>query len=353
MEGHFDKLIPKNSSKKAKIFGVLSLTVIFGVFALFHSYNPRYSSNSSVAQFQLLEQEFQEYAQKYSKNYPTDDEYQKRLLIYLENASYIRAYNQLGNTFTLGVNYFTDLTNQEFKKLYTPISNMINRNVHTEIIESVEIATNVDWRTKGAVTNVKTQGPCGSYYAFAATGSIESAWFIAGNSLVSLSEQEIVDCSTPYGNNQCAGGITDAAFNFVIDNGITSESNYPYLAKNETCNTQKSAKVVARITKYQGVRANNPSALIAAVSKQPVAVAVEADQYVWQHYSSGVVNKDCGNNLDHGVVIVGYKNEGTNPYWIVKNSWGPDWGEKGYIRIGISSGNGYCGINMVPSFPVV
>jgi len=134
--------------------------------------------------------------------------------------------------------------------------------------------------------------------------------------------------------------------------GLTTETNYPYKAVQGKCNTALQAQVAAKISSYSTVPANQPNALMAAVAMKPVSIAVQANQAAWQLYFGGIVSSDCGTALDHGVLIVGYDNTNNPPYWIVKNSWGPSWGEQGYIRIAISSGSGVCGINMSPSYPV-
>jgi len=163
-----------------------------------------------------------------------------------------------------------------------------------------------------------------------------------------------VDCSGPYGNQGCNGGLMDYAFEYVIKSGLVSESTYPYTATTNQCNTGLIAPVAATIQGFTNVAVNNPTALMTSVASQPVSVAVQANQYVWQYYKQGIITKNCGTELDHGVLIVGYNNTVTNgaiPYWIVKNSWGTDWGMAGYLYIEIKAKEGVCGINMSPSYP--
>jgi C1A family cysteine protease len=201
------------------------------------------------------------------------------------------------------------------------------------------------------------QFECGSCWAFSTTGSIEGAWFLKTGQLVSLSEQQLVDCSGSEGNQGCNGGLMDNAFEYVIKNGgICSEANYSYTATQGNC---ESCIPVAKITSYVDVTPNNTESLMAAVAQQPVSVAVEADGLDWQFYFGGVVTDSCGLNLDHGVLVVGYGTDYTTQpqdYWKVKNSWGADWGEQGYIRLGRGTKfdpAGECGILMDPSYPVV
>ncbi|CAG9335273.1 unnamed protein product [Blepharisma stoltei] len=156
-----------------------------------------------------------------------------------------------------------------------------------------------------------------------------------------------------YGNNGCTGGIMDYGFEYIIDNGITSDAIYPYKAKQGICQAGLSSNIAAQITNYYDLPSNNQANMLQVVANQPLSVAVEANQAAWQFYQGGILTGNCGNDLDHGVLIVGY-NLSTNPnYWIVKNSWGPDWGESGYIRILIKGGTGVCGINMEASYPVI
>jgi len=219
-----------------------------------------------------------------------------------------------------------------------------------DLSKVITAADNVDWRSKGAVTPVKNQQQCGSCWAFSSTGAIEGAWFVKSGKLVSVSEQQLVDCSRSFGNMGCGGGWMDNAFKYVISNkGLCTEEDYPYTAKDTTCHTCTSAVTVSS---YVDVPANNLDALAAAVSAQPVAVAISVNA-AFQSYKSGVFDATCGTVLNHGVLAVGYGTEGKD-FWIVKNSWGQSWGENGYIRMvkSAGTGSGQCGIAMVASYPV-
>jgi len=175
------------------------------------------------------------------------------------------------------------------------------------------------------------------------------------NTLISLSEQQLVDCSGSFGNEGCNGGLMDQAFEYVIaKKGITTEANYPYKAKDQKCKNPVPTAAVT-ISSYKDVTANSDSAMAAAITMGPVSVAIEADQEAFQFYSGGVFSDpSCGTQLDHGVLAVGYNtsSDGTN-YFIVKNSWGLSWGLQGYIYMARKDGSGECGINMMSSYPVV
>merc|ERR1711920_51046 len=223
----------------------------------------------------------------------------------------------------------------------------------------------VDWTTEGAVTPVKNQAHCGSCWTFSTTGALEGAWKIAGHDLPTLSEQNILDCDT--GGNKCQGGSMAQAFGWVKDNGICSDADDAYKCADQssttctgsTCSASSGTctKVLQAgdVTGYTSV-SQTESALEAAVAQQPVSIAIEADQTVFQHYTGGVLTSDaCGTTLDHGVLIVGYGTDNGQKYWKVKNSWGDTWGESGYIRIekGDTATGGECGIRMGAVFPTV
>jgi KDEL-tailed cysteine endopeptidase len=300
---------------------------------------------------------FNDWSMIYGKKYETDLEHRYRFSIFSENYANIEQRNTLNRTVTLGINKFADLTTEEFmaRHLSGYVAKPHFQGLRKQFSNSSALPLEVDWATKGAVTPVKNQGQCGSCWAFSTTGSTEGAWFIKTGELVSLSEQQLVDCSGSFGNQGCNGGMMDNAFQYIIKNGgICEESAYAYTGTDGNCNK---CNPVAKISSFVDVTPNNTLALMTAVAQQPVSVAVEADGFDWQFYFGGVVTDSCGLNLDHGVLVVGYGTDATQgDFWKVKNSWGPDWGEQGYIRIGRGSKfdpAGECGILMDPSYPVV
>jgi len=317
-----------------------------------------------------LDQEFAAWQTAHGVSYPPE-EHARRLATYQANVALINAHNnEEGHTYTLAVNRFADLTHDEFKATMTPSEfshshnlNQINGGYRYEDV-LVDEAHPVDWRKKGAVSEVKNQGQCGSCWSFSTTGSVEGLDAIATGKLKSLSEQELVDCDVTH-DHGCGGGLMDYAFDYIINNGgLDTEANYPYVGEQQECNKKKEHRNVGKITGYEDVPQNNEKALMKAVSKQPVSVAIEADTFPFQFYSTGVINTLlCGTRLDHGVLVVGYgtdedSDKGTStPYWIVKNSWGATWGEEGFLRIGRNvngtKGPGMCGIAMNPSYPTL
>ncbi|KAI7739578.1 hypothetical protein M8C21_016155 [Ambrosia artemisiifolia] len=192
-------------------------------------------------------------------------------------------------------------------------------------------------------------------WAFSTIAATEGITGITTGKLISLSEQELMDCDRSGEDQGCEGGYMDDGFDFIVKNkGINTEAAYPYKAVDATCNTKKEGVAAAKITGHEDVPANSESALLKAVAMQPVSVAIDAGEADFQFYSSGVFNGTCGTELDHGVTAVGYgtSDDGVK-YWLVKNSWGTSWGEEGYIRMqrDVEAKEGLCGIAMMASYP--
>ncbi|KAJ6224287.1 hypothetical protein RDWZM_002832 [Blomia tropicalis] len=226
--------------------------------------------------------------------------------------------------------------------------------VHTDE-DVLGLPDTVDWTTKGVVTPIKNQEQCGSCWAFSAVASMEGQHALKTGKLVSLSEQNLVDCSQSEGDYGCEGGMMDYAFQYVIDNnGIDTESSYPYKGVDEKCEFKKNY-VGATIKSFTNVKSGSESALQTAVANVgPISVTIDASQKSFQFYKSGVYNEPrCTSNFyDHAVTAVGYGTLNGVAYWKVKNSWGTSWGEKGYILMSRNKNN-QCGIAYKASYPNV
>uniref|UniRef100_A0A1X7VMI2 Uncharacterized protein n=1 Tax=Amphimedon queenslandica TaxID=400682 RepID=A0A1X7VMI2_AMPQE len=364
----------------------------------------------AAAKFEYT-QEFQDWKVKYNKVYETKETELERQIIWESNKKFVENHNANSDKFgfTVAMNEFADLDADAFSKLkkipshpaqannnkvlltggnvpnsidwrkkgaVTPVSSQGQCGVWPwPIVGSVEsqyfIKTGtlvplsvqqildcatpdtVDWREKGAVTPIKDQGQCGSCWAFSAIGSLEGQHFINTGNLVSLSEQQLVDCSLK--NDGCNGGMLSTAFKYIESvAGEESETDYPYTAKNGTCQYDPS-KAVAKVTGYTALPSGDEDSLNDAVtSKGPISVCIDASHKSFQLYSEGVYyEKSCSYFLlDHCVLVVGYGTEDTADYWLVKNSWGTSWGMKGYIRMSRNRKNN-CGIATNAAYPLV
>ena len=218
-----------------------------------------------------------------------------------------------------------DLTHDEYRATRLGLAKLPakTKRIYGGALPSGPLPESIDWRAHAAVTPVKNQAQCGSCWAFSTTGAVEGINAIVTGKLVSLSEQELVDCDTAH-DHGCSGGLMDFAFDFILANGgIDTEADYAYKAEEHKCKIDKEARHVVSIDGHEDVPPGDEAALAAAVSRQPVSVAIEADQRPFQLYVGGVFDAACGEALDHGVLAVGYGSEAGQDYWIVKNSWGP------------------------------
>nr|XP_005165198.1 cathepsin L, like isoform X1 [Danio rerio] len=267
------------------------------------------------------------------------------------------------HTFRLGMNQFGDMTNEEFRQAMNGYNRDPNRKSKGSLFIEPSFFTapqQIDWRQKGYVTPIKDQKRCGSCWAFSSTGALEGQVFRKTGKLVSLSEQNLMDCSRPQGNNGCDGGLMDQAFQYVQDNnGLDSEESYPYLATDDQPCHYDPRYSAANVTGFVDIPSGKEHALMKAVAAVgPVAVAIDAGHESFQFYQSGIYyEKACSTEeLDHGVLVVGYGYEGVDVagrrYWIVKNSWTDRWGDKGYIYMAKDLKN-HCGIATSASYPLM
>jgi len=309
--------------------------------------------------------EFMGFLKQFEKKYDSLEALEARFDIFRQNLKEILEHNSIiGKNFTMGVNQFTDLSPEEFKADYANglglgVFGVDKTACKTYAPTGKVVPDSWDWREHGAVTPVKNQGQCGSCWSFSASGAMEGAWAIKTTDIISISEQQLVDCSKKYGNLGCKGGFMDNAFQYAIDNGMCSEESYPYTSGvTKTGGSCVDCKPVVSIKGCSDVPPNNQVALKEAVALiGPISIALDAETKLFQSYKSGVITSEsCGTNLDHGVLIVGYGEEDGIKYWLVKNSWGASWGDAGYIKISRSESKndaGICGIAMQPSFPII
>ncbi|CAH1424443.1 unnamed protein product [Lactuca virosa] len=295
---------------------------------------------------------------KHSKFYNTLREKEKRFQIFKDNLRYIEAHNSGDHSYKLGLNKFSDLTIEEHRLRYSTgaipkrKSNKLKSDRYSPLSADV-LPDSVDWRAKGAVAPVKTQGKCGASWAFSAIGAVEGINQIVTGDLITLSEQQLIDCDTS--NYGCDGGFVTDAFDFIIKNGgIQSDKDYPYTAKDGKCDTSKKNTTLVTIDDYEYLLEESELALQKAVANQPISAGIAINSTDFMSYSSGIFSGVCGDLVNHGVVVVGYGTENGKDYWIVRSSWGTEWGEEGYIRLerNIKQDIGKCGITILASYPI-
>jgi len=306
---------------------------------------------------------FGAWMRSFQKSYGAE-EFQPRYLAFKDNMDFVEKWNSEGHSSEVGLNKFADLTNEEYRSIYlgTKVdeAKMIRRLAVAAALPQPNIVNapvSIDWRTNGSVTPVKDQGQCGSCWSFSTTGSVEGQHQLKTGNLVSLSEQNLMDCSTAQGNQGCNGGLMDDAFKYIIsNNGIDTEASYPYTEKDGTCH-YSAANRGATISSYKDVTAGSEAALLdASATVGPISVAIDASKASFQLYTKGVYHAllCSATRLDHGVLVVGYgvDSDNNDAYWLVKNSWGGDWGQQGYIWMSRNRNNN-CGIATSASYPIV
>jgi cathepsin L len=303
------------------------------------------------------EHEFIKYIAKQNRRYATKEEYTARLDEFSKNMKFIEEFSKKGTKQTVALNHMGDWSRTEYRQLLGYKPHM--RDVDSERVFAQDPAANassVDWRKEGAVTGVKNQGQCGSCWTFSSTGSLEGRHFQKSGVLTSFSEQQLVDCCNNgvggCDNSQgCNGGIMDEALTYTQTYDLMTEADYPYTAQDGTC-SYKGAGTGAGYNNASktDIKPKDKTAFKASIAQGPTSIAIEADQMAFQFYSGGILDSGCGDQLDHGVLAVGYGTESGEEYAIVKNSWGNTWGDAGYLKISLD--NDSCGLMNQPVRPI-
>jgi len=305
---------------------------------------------------------FREFKSTHLKAYDTVADESLSFQTFVENmkiAEELQASNPLA---TFGVNQFADMSEAEFSTrfldaaYYQRVLSETYEEIEAPIADQIEARGNaIDWRSKGAVTPVKNQGSCGSCWAFSTTGNIEGQWFIQHKKLTPLSEQELVSCDKT--DSGCNGGLMDNAFNWLIRNRkgqIVTQASYPYVSgsgSNPACRTGELDRMTvgATITGYNHLAKSEDTLAASVLKVGPIAIALDASSF--KSYTGGIVTNCISKTMNHGVLAVGFNDNNVPPFWIIKNSWGTGWGEKGYIRV--AKGSNQCLLNSYSTTAVV
>ncbi|XP_067138723.1 cathepsin L-like [Centruroides vittatus] len=329
------------------VFALIFLSVV--VTSQSKVFNPR------------LDQHWETFKKRFNKYYRGNEEIARRF-IWEENVDYIIKHNlnhYLGlHSYTLGLNEYSDRSREEFVRRMNGVKKNSSKNVRPAYnylnLSNVILPDEVDWREEGLVTEVKNQKQCGSCWAFSTTGALEGQHKKKTGQLVSLSEQNLIDCTLNEGNYGCSGGFYDYAFEYVKNNGgIDTERSYPYEAKEDKCRFKRQ-NIGATCMGFVSLPHGDEEILKQAVATiGPISVEIDGSTWSFQLYKEGIYDDDnCSDeHIDHAVLVVGYGTENGKDYWLVKNSWGTSWGMQGYIKM--ARNKNQCGIATHPSYPLV
>jgi C1A family cysteine protease len=329
---------------------------------------------SSVAyeKFPLVDK-FEKWVNDFEIKIENEVSEQHILYNWIENNKFINQINNQELSYKLKHNKFSGMNQTEFTNyLGFEIENTqkylrtqnLNDNGDINNI-NLNYSENFDWREEGFNLEVSDQGSCGSCWSFSTTEALSGIYFIENGDLINFSKQQLVDCdnmqNVPRGiSNGCNGGQIAKTFDWIgKNNGLCSNEDYPYVSgttkTEQEC--EKDCEVIkkSKVSGYVNVKQSDDEAMMTAIHKQPVSVAIQADQKAFQLYSSGVFTGECTTDLDHAVLLIGYGTDNNVDYFTIKNSWSSDWGENGYIRIGrgtqFNNGDGQCGVLLQGSYP--
>ncbi|XP_023233485.1 cathepsin L1-like [Centruroides sculpturatus] len=329
------------------VFAFIFLSVVVAIRS--KDFNPR------------LDGHWQTFKRRFNKYYGENEEIARRF-VWEENVDYIIKHNlnrYLGlHSYTLGLNEYSDMSREEFVRRMNGVKRNANKSVGPAYnylnLSNVILPDEVDWREEGLVTEVKNQKQCGSCWAFSTTGALEGQHKKKTGRLVSLSEQNLIDCTLNEGNYGCSGGFYDHAFEYVKNNGgIDTERSYPYEAKEDKCRFKRQ-NIGATCMGFVSLPPGDEEILKQAVATiGPISVGIDGSTWSFQLYKEGIYDDDnCSNeHIDHAVLVVGYGTENGKDYWLVKNSWGTSWGMQGYVKM--ARNKNQCGIATHSSYPLV
>ena len=328
----------------------------------------------------LLRNQFDSFISRYRKSYTNSEEYDKRYQVFKDNYKLIEEHNLKKDVlgYTLGMNSFGDLTQEEFKLTFLGCILRTNTTVSTpqsenlmktflqdtptdKAIRELTLPSWIDWRQKGAVTPVQHQGTCGSCWAFSAIAAIEGANFVARQRTDQLSTQQIIDCvGRGRGGHGCTGGLMHGAFEYAMSTDLCTEQQYPHRGREGRCVDFIACSTDHIVSNYYNVTEGSRFDLYTAIAQQPVSVGIDASGTAWQFYKAGILSSGCGEELNHAVTAVGFSTEvfwwfWKNNYVIFKNSWGTDWGMDGFMHISSNyeTGKGMCGMYQYANYPVM